>query len=224
VTVTAAKFAASVNQAFGLLTKLGVMGSRSFDARYPAGMPASLRALSYRAAWEKCAELGWYDFRLVDASLLQFHREENHLSYSFLEAPLTALAFEDFAAESVGEEWSVLEEELRSDYELYLSSDLAERSVTPVRYDYEPDLYRSGLHPAGHFHFGVNNHIRVCAAKILTPLSFVLFILRQFYPQKWEILLADEKSKRLFREVRSSLDAVSVVFFRESDFHELHLT
>lgn len=46
-----------------------------------------------------------------------------------------------------------LEPELRKDYELYLGSDLAERSVTPLRYDYEPERYRCGVRPAAHVHF-----------------------------------------------------------------------
>jgi hypothetical protein len=72
-----------------------------------------------------------------------------------------------------------LEPELRKDYELYLGSDLAERSVTPLRYDYEPERYRCGVHPAAHVHFGLANEIRLCSKRIMNPVSFTLFVIRR---------------------------------------------
>jgi hypothetical protein len=92
------------------------------------------------------------------------------------------MTFDEYASERMDENWQMLpaevrqslELDLRGGYELYLQSDLAERHTTPLRYDYEPALYRVGIHPAGHIHFGLNNEIRLMYQKDFKP--FVIYV------------------------------------------------
>lgn len=173
----------------------------------------------------------WYDCRLIDSSLLQFRRWDQKLSYSYLESPYEAMTFDEYASERMDENWQMLpaevrqslELDLRGGYELYLQSDLAERHTTPLRYDYEPALYRVGIHPAGHIHFGLNNEIRLCTKRILSPLSFTLFVMRQCYPKHWEILLQTRQDDPIFREVREKLTAVPGKFMQALDHCEHQL-
>lgn len=217
------KFAAATAAAEALLEQADLLEARNQMPRYPSDMPSTLRRLQYREAWARCAREGWYDFLLIDQSLFQFRLDGDYRSFGFLECPLTLLSFEDFAFDKLGSDWEVMESELREEYETYLSADLAEKSVTPVRYDYEPKLYRPGVHPAGHIHFGIGNQIRVCVTKLMNPMSFCLFIIRHFYPAKWEALISGDDGKLACREVRDNLTDVPKKYFGHLDHLELQL-
>ena len=221
--IGAAKFNASRNAVGNVLKKADVYGTANSFPAYPADMPGELRQLSYHDVWSRCSGEGWYDYRLLDSSLIQYRRTSGGLAYSFLPVPVVPVRFEDFAYNSMGPEWEVVEEELRHEYEIYLGSDLEERMVTPIRYDYEPGLYRRAVHPAGHVHFGRDNDIRVCTTKIMNPVSFALFVVRQYYPNNWESRLCLLSNKTLMRQVRDALDDVPKAFFSEMDFWEVQL-
>lgn len=182
-----------------------------------------MRKLTYRDRWQSCIENGWYDFSLDDGSFFQMRFSEDHLSYSFMQCPFDYMSFEDFAYDKLGEEWVLFEPELREEYEFYRSNETSEQSVTPIRYDYEPSLYREGFHPAGHVHFGIDNEIRIGTKKIFTPLTFTLFVVRQHYPLLWERVLAHEKIEIISREIRDNLPAVHSNFFGVHDAREHYL-
>jgi hypothetical protein len=219
------KFRASIAQAFGLLDDSGILEARALSPAYPNDIAAILRRKAYGEMWQACLDGEWYDCRLIDASLLQFRRWDQKLSYSYLESPYEAMTFDEYASERIDENWQTLpaevrqslELDLRAGYELYLQSDLAERPTTPLRYDYEPGLYRVGVHPAGHIHFGLNNEIRVCTRRIFSPLSFTLFVMRQYYPNNWGSLLQRRQNDPIFREVRENLATVPGEFMQPLD-------
>jgi hypothetical protein len=182
-----------------------------------------MRGLGYRQRWERCRADGWYDYQLEDGSLFQFRYGETSFSLSFLQCPYQVTPFEDFAYERLGDGWEVFEEELREEYEIFQMTDISERSVTPVRYDYDPALYRAGVHPAGHIHMGVDNNVRIAARKVLNPLSFAMFVVRQHYPDKWEKFGDHPEFIVRVREVRESLDDVVDAFFQQKDHCEMFL-
>ena len=221
--LAAGKYATARAVAGRLLRRVNLAIRENALPEYSVDLPSQLRALCYRAAWERCLETDAYDFILADQSLLQFQRDSKKLSYSFIECPLDIKPFADFAYERCGEGWQVLESDLQIEYEVYMNSEQSERSVTPIRYDYEPLLYRPGLHPAGHLHFGVRNEIRLSVRKILTPVSFVLFIIRNFYPIKWELLLAITPELKEFSDIRNNLPDVPSEFIHKWDEFEYHL-
>jgi hypothetical protein len=225
------KFRASVAQAAGLLDHAGILESRAPAPTYPNDMAAVLRSKPYGEMWQTCLDGEWYDCRLLDSSLLQFRRWDQRLSYNYLEVPYEVMTFDEYASERIDENWHMLpssvrqslEPDLRAGYELYLQSDLVERLITPLRYDYEPELYRVGVHPAGHIHFGLNNEIRVCTRRIFSPLSFTLFVMRQYYPKNWERLLETRKDDPIFREVREKLATVPLEYMQPLDHYEHQL-
>ncbi|MDV4181112.1 DUF2290 domain-containing protein [Rhizobium brockwellii] len=223
MTISLGKFKASCNEVIDLIGYCDLLDNMNAHVRYPHDMPSIMRKLTYRERWRVCIDEGWYDVILSDGSLFQFRYEPNHLSYSYIVCPFAFMSFEDFAFDRLGEDWREFELELQDEYELYRTSDIAEQSVTPIRYDYEPLLYRKGFHPAGHLHFGIDSHIRVGTRKVLTPLSFLLFILRQNYPVTWEKILAHEEVKIFSREIRENLVDVGAEFFSEEDAYEHYL-
>jgi hypothetical protein len=59
--------------------------------------------------------------------------------------------------------------------------------------------------------------------RILSPLSFTLFVMRQCYPKHWEILLQTRQDDPIFREVREKLTAVPGKFMQALDHCEHQL-
>lgn len=216
-----AKYQSCCNDVAKLLKDCGVSANRTLHPNYPADLPNIMRSLNYRDRWQRCIDNLWYDYSFEDGALLQFRHSERSMSFSFIECPFEYPTFEDFAYERMGEDWEHFVEELQSEYELMRSSEVSEHSVTPLRYDYEPDLYREGLHPAGHLHFGVDCEIRLAVRKVLNPISFVMFVVRQHYPLRWEEFLRREDAEMRAREVRANLDDVPEALFKKRDLYEM---
>jgi hypothetical protein len=114
-------------------------------------------------------------------------------------------------------------DELRADYEQYVNSLVTKNSVTPIRYDYKAADYRPGIHPASHVHFGQSNEIRVGTYRVMKPLSFVLFLLRQRYPREWEQFRLSGDMATHARNVRHDLDIVHATYWDVHDEYELIL-
>jgi len=112
----------------------------------------------------------------------------------------------------------------RVEYEEYLSTCKIKETFTPIRYDFAPSLYTEGRHPASHIHFGHQNEIRVGTKHILRPLSFLLLIIRQHYPNAWQRLIQHEEAVSWCRNVREHLDVIHDVYWNVMDEWEMILT
>ena len=58
----------------------------------------------------------------------------------------------------------------------------------PVRYDLSFSQYKQILHPTAHFHFGISENTRIGTDSIISPLLFVMFIIKTFYSDYWGIV------------------------------------
>ena len=110
---------------------------------------------------------------------------------------------------------------LRSDYGQYVVTSDSKAIVTPIRYDYKALDYKAGIHPASHIHFGFDNHIRVGTCRIMNPISFTFFIIRQRYPQKWLRLIEKYDAGSLRNNVRESLQAIHQKYHGVEDQFEI---
>jgi hypothetical protein len=135
------RFQTALRRGARVLKDAGLLDLTSLDPEYPNDFPALMRGLSYCDGWKACLDNQWYDHKLLDSSILQFHRTEKTLSYSYLEVPYQAMDFDEFASERLDEDWITvplslrtdLEPDLREAYDLYLGSELTEREVTPLQ-------------------------------------------------------------------------------------------
>ena len=95
-----------------------------------------------------------------------------------------------------------------------------------ARYDYSEGQYAEGSHPVAHMHLGVDTEIRIASERKLKPMSFVLFILRQFYPNEWIVFLtlASLRSHRetALKSVRQNLVKVDSSYRKTGDFFEMY--
>lgn len=224
-TAHAGRFRASTNKAAKFCEDLGLIRWHNPLPSYPDRIVSAARQSSYRTEWEMYIAGSHYDIILDDGSIFQFKnqpRQKSSLSYTFYECPLEALTYAEFVKDVYGVErvgFDVLDE-----YEMYLAQCVERDHVTPVRYDYSPELYRQGAHPASHIHFGRQSEIRTSCRRIMQPMAFVLFVIRQFYPNTWEAKfhLRDD-AEQLARQVRAELVEVDAGMFSGKDLWEIYL-
>lgn len=161
---------------------------------------------TYEKFWQESIRQYWFDIKLKDEAFFIFQEnvpERGNLKFSFYECPYKPKpSFEDYLKQSP----DALEETKYYEYEL-LTPDKKE-AVTPIRYEYREKDFAPYLHPVSHFHFGLNNEIRVGSYKKLTPFAFFLFIIRQFYPETWKIIL---KNEFLFSDLEEGFNELSNV-------------
>ncbi len=221
-------FASQINESGKILDNLKLIRERNIHPKYASYAASFFRTKSYSETWQFCYDHHLYDFSLTDDALIQF-RPQNfsplEVSYVYLECPFKKIVtYEEFieAQAAISEEKD--EFEILRDYDFYISSSQQKKeNITPIRYDYSPQLYVEARHPASHFHFGYNNEMRISTKKVLRPLSFTLFILRQRYTDMWIDLVETKEAEILCRNIRENLDEIQPVYWNTKDELEMIL-
>ena len=218
-------FESQINTAWDLLKKVGLAGTRVWRPKKFLRPAATSRVLSYDEIWESYIRNQFHHFSLRDYSLLEFRVDSYQplkMSYVYLECPFIGQSYSEFL-DTEGVVADDGDDSYWEFYEDYLANTPHKSSVTPIRYDYDVKNYEPGLHPASHIHFGYGNEIRIATNRILRPLSFVLFIIRQRYKSEWRELVGIDKMKIVCKNVRESLDNVDSQYFKSLDDWEMRL-
>lgn len=218
-------FEAKVREAGEILRQLDLLDRENFYPSY-SGMAKIARDLHYREEWSYYESKSLFDLKLVDGSLFQFKdRPEHHTdaSYCFYDSPLAIDDYQTFLMTEFGLTHTQVGDEGREEYENYISSADLKRAVTMIRYDHSPALYREGCHPASHLHMGHGTQVRIGTRRIMNPISFVLFVLRQAYPLRWEKLTTMPIMVQHIKHVRDSLSIVHKDYLKTKDEWEIYL-
>ena len=218
-------FRAKVNTAWSIIKTADLDFLRNWNPVYPEDLLHRLRRIEdYEEEWRKCCEEQYFDFQLTDYSLIQLHLrglDPLWLNYRYYPTPRSACTYPEWLQE-LGFDLSTAREYFREEYSQYvLDSDY--RHATPVRYDYDERMYKPGVHPVSHIHFGYESRVRVATEKILNPVSFVLFIIRQFYPQFWADIVKLEESETWCSQIREKLADIPDEFWGDPDEKEHRL-
>jgi hypothetical protein len=228
--VNKGQFAAQINAAEQLLRDLKLFGQRNTSVTYPVDMPAVARSKpTYYDEYQYYVEQRLYDLQLSDGALLVFRGDlpEEEISYSFYPPPFDVPTYEAFVCEQLQIDADAAEEfgdAFMEDYQLVVDTARVRDAVTPVRYDYSPKLYEAGVHPASHIHIARQNEVRIGTVRRMMPMSFVLFVLRQAYPDAWRKFFTHENAESFCKSVRDELEAVDKKFLAARDRMEVYLT
>lgn len=186
------------------------------------GMTQELRELSYLEQWRTILQRGWFHIRTTDHSLFIF-KEGLCPSYSFLHCPLEIIPFVEYLSTVLGvENTPENRRSYREEYEFLFETSSERNHVTPMRFDYDENGYRTGVHPVAHVHVGLDNQIRLFSNK-MTPTGFVLFVMRHMYPLSWERLIGRANARQYLRAIREPSTNLASQFVRPADLLELHL-
>lgn len=188
------QFAASIEKAWSLISTLNLHGFRNYSPHFDDHPRRLFKGKPYIFVYKKSVELSSYDFQLWDRSLVQFRYEGNsplNLSYVYYECPFKIMSKEEFIV-SLNFEPQDLDEhanEVDAWYEEYLETvtdQEQKKLITYIRYDYDETTYNRGVHPVSHLHIGYNTEIRIGSTKILSPIAFIMFLIRNCYPEAWK--------------------------------------
>jgi len=165
---------ASLQSAFGLIVELDLS---SWDLFLDGSSLAPERDFTKIAYSDDSSYLdiylagykgGFYNFLMKDYSFFQFWEAEGSARYAFYPNPfdLSKLNESDIFSDSY-------------------SSLPAKFSRAPIRYDYDKQSHRCRDHPAAHFHIGTEEDSRIMSGRVISPLLFVMLILRKYYFPIW---------------------------------------
>lgn len=230
--VSDGQFHAALNASEALLNSLGLLRERNSYHR-PRLRAANLAGLDYPAMWEKILAANDYDLRLNDDSVMQFWRsnEEAALQYCWLESPHRLPPFDEYARTYVYERLQIAldeepeveafigecEFEIQQAFEEERQVAALREAVTPLRYEFSPGQYTEGVHPASHLHVGIENEIRFACRRVLNPMSFVLLVVRQVYPDVWLKNVANAVIAEHVTHIRDGLLHVGEDFWNQLD-------
>jgi hypothetical protein len=202
-----ADFITSIRRSWDLVirTDLGL----SFSVPVPLPVNPEFRDLLYESgsAYEDVYVLALrrshYNFILSDFSFFQFSFFESDRStrMAFFPNPFQLLDFSP-------EELEILVSEGAISYEDYASLSGEARILhraPPIRYEYAPGQYREIIHPSSHFHIGHHSENRWSIERMLTPLAFTMWIIKQYYSTEWA-MFADAGDK-LLNKLNTELEA-----------------
>jgi len=166
-----------------------------------------------------------FTFQLFDDSLLQFARDEVNgeliLGYCYIPFPLQYITYEEFLLIN-GFDYNDAKDELVEEYEQSMSEALPKKNILTIRYDYSLKEYSEKIHSVSHIHVGFTK-IKLSSAIIMTPIAFLLFLLKQLYYDDWKVLIKDAYFLNHFNTCKNKCSKVPKKYFSENDKNELHL-
>jgi len=218
---------AGLNAVEKTFAKLELLESRNEWVRYPRELPGLVRGLSYVEEYQSFLNESMFDFLLKDRALLQFkHLSDDEVSYCYYQSPFDVPSYRDFLAESLGPDADAIQDvgdSFLDEYSLAIDTARLRKNLLVMRYDFDPKLYEHGVHPAAHVHFGQGNEIRLSVRRLMEPMSFALFVIRQLYPESWRKLLDWTDAPVLCRAVRENLEVVGAAYYQMRDKLQLSL-
>jgi len=168
-----------------------------------------------------------YHFLLFDESFLQFEYNRNStdnvtLRYAYYQFPYDFPTYKGYLMES-SLSFNEVGDTYKYEYEQALSEAPKKDAFVLIRYDYSEKEYSPGVHSVSHFHFGYSNSIRIPSSVIITPLLFMLFVLKQVYSNLWKSLIEDPKFQRVYKSSKFQCPNIRMSFFDNLDKKELYL-
>ena len=134
-----------------------------------------------------------YEILLKDDSIFQF----SPTRYAFIQNPNISVTKEDLLSTvytpdelmNINEDDynTLLEGITEIEIEQFKSEQNFNIHAHMIRYDIDAINHKPLQHAYSHLHIGNNDNIRIPCSKLLTPLTFVLFVLKHTYPIKQEL-------------------------------------
>lgn len=218
-------FKKSITQAESFVRSVGLLEEGQRFPKIPHDFRRICRTTDYGSLWKLLYRERIYHFVFPNRSIVLFSNSPG-LSYCYYECPLQSPSFDEFYQSVLGENPEAGDkDEFWEDYNEHLDTITSEKHVTPARYDYCPISYRPGAHPCSHIHIGASSNYRIGCERILTPLAFTKFIVRQCFPTVWEkyITTLDNGQKRKVESsIRTGLEPSEKFLSDTSDSCEIY--
>lgn len=168
-----------------------------------------------------------YDILLVDGSFFQFTITNNGSRYAYYQAPKKNISFQDFADKFQPENDRPhtkfeLQDQFEKNYEQFVDEANPKEFVTPIRYDFDPKTHETSFyHSAAHIHIGFEQSMRIPLHCTLSPLDFVIFVLRMMYFESFMVGIKHDDIKDLF--IKKNGQELDGDYFKPEEEVQLYL-
>lgn len=188
----------------------------------------------YYQAYKSGLENYDFDFLLKDESYFQFQyiNKEGVLEirYAYFQNPFEYLTYEEYLESEI--DLNEIDESIESignlfevEYNQFLNEQELTSNYSTIRYDSDFKNYKPILHSVSHIHIGHLSDIRIPLDKILSPLRFVLFTLKNIYYHNWKNKWEND-NKDLVLKLRDCLNGeedLGAEYWNDDEKIELHL-
>lgn len=143
-----------------------------------------------------------YDLMMYDESIFQFSflkKKQNpipEIRFAFFQNPQLYISYSDYLKYLQKENLIDEDEDLEdigmlyeNEYNQFCIEQQLNTSNTTIRFDVDEPRHAPLIHSVAHFHFGHVTTVRIPCDKIITPLGFVVFILKHCYYKEWKNLI-----------------------------------
>lgn len=209
-----AKLLSSIEDAYQYLTTLELASDKTYKAKNLLPSKYSKRYYNtfhegdYTKTFIIASEENDYDIILNDGSFFQFTaRNDTDIHYSFFPRIERTLTYDEYFGKYANDD-NV--ESIDREYEYYLSTDREKTYPCPIRFDVAKSEYKEGTHAYAHLHIGIDTNIRIPFDKVIKPLSFVDFVVKNTYKQEWDkAYLYNEDFKELVEALKNQSEEIS---------------
>lgn len=209
-----AKVLDSISRSIRILKQVGLYlaknNSKEFTlsgSKFSSEFSSVCHKNDYQKIYQTAMSQSDYDVILIDNSFIQFSmfidsKDEKKLiiRYAYYPNPSDVDTYEEFL-KSIDLDYDECKDMFIREYEQYTSEAKVNSGVCPIRYDYNYEIYDGIKHSISHLHIGHNNKVRIPCDKIFLPEKFILFIIRNAYPEKWSKIV--DLEEELFKNCLS---------------------
>lgn len=233
-------FEHSITSSVDVLKKCGFLKKRGKSIQ-KEGVSSQFKKASYSSDYITVYKAGIqnldYDILLFDNSFLQFEflkpiGEPAKIRYAFFQNPRLFYTYEEFLnilrqdgliTTETNEE---IGDSLYDDYDQFLLEQNINPEATTIRYDADTNGYRPLIHSYSHIHIGHQNHIRIPSDKIISPIKFILFVLKHVYYEHWKYCVTKPINEviQALNKAKISCPTVDTTLWGSIEKDELYLT
>lgn len=216
----------SVEDVKNLLNKFNLLKNYAFINKPISNDFAKIcRREDYITIYKSAIQSNDYHLLLFDDSFIQFDLLEQNkpkLRYSYYQFPFNFPTYEEYL-KSINQDFNVVGYEYKDEYDQALLDAPKKDTFLSIRYDYSEKEYAPGVHSVSHFHIGHGDSMRITCSIFITPLLFVIFIIKNIYFKEWQSLMKDEDFLKHYDKIKNKCEKIEDSFFNELDKYELYL-
>jgi len=233
-------FRISLVEVSKLLTDIGFFRMKGIKSINDDGVSAEFKnvcqQLDYLKIYKVAVQNFDFDLLLFDESFFQFSltviNDLVEVRYAFFQNPITYKSYEEYI-EILREDGIISDETdeeigdaFFEDYQQFISEQQINVASTTIRYDVDYNNYKPLVHSLSHIHIGNYNHIRIPCNKFITPLKFVLFILKHVYYKQWKNFIEGENAiiSKALLEAKEKCSTIEEVYWTDLEKLEMFLS
>jgi hypothetical protein len=233
--VTKNSFIQSIEDSIVFLEEYGLFKGRGVKevGIHSDGFKEASRSKKHTVIYRVAIENQDYEILLFDDSIFQFTWKADVLRYAFIQNPSKYATKEDLLhsvwtpdevrAFSPEEYRSIFDNITDEDYEQFSNEQALNLDSNLIRYDMDEKGYFPLVHSYSHIHIGLNEHLRIPCSKVLTPLKFAIFSVKNTYFDTWKDSFRQEGVPKRIHDSKLQCANLPAKFWQLEEKYELFL-